>query len=86
MAGIQKPETRNFHAAHFSPKVVSVKLHMLGALLSVVIIAGCTVAEKTPQEVGQQFQEGIQGRGKLVPAEGQSPAEEGPSLNPPTAQ
>jgi hypothetical protein len=31
--------------------------------------SGCSVSEQTPGEVSQKFQQGIEGKGKLVPEE-----------------
>lgn len=33
----------------------------------VVLLAGCAVTEQTPEDVSQKFQEGIEGKGRLVP-------------------
>jgi hypothetical protein len=32
-----------------------------------LLLGGCAVSENSMDDVGQQFQEGIQGRGKIVP-------------------
>jgi hypothetical protein len=54
--------------ANFISYAVAVKIAVilcsvcLGALLG-----GCAVSESSADEVGQQFQEGIQGRGQIVP-------------------
>jgi hypothetical protein len=55
--------------------------------LSFLILAfeACTVTEQTPDEVGQKFQEGIQGRGKIVPID-QDHSQTGPSNNSPVTQ
>jgi hypothetical protein len=36
-------------------------------LLAAVILGGCAVAEQDAAEVGDQFQRGIQGQGRIVP-------------------
>jgi hypothetical protein len=35
----------------------------------VVLLAGCAITEQTPEDVSQKFQEGIQGKGHLVPSD-----------------
>ena len=42
------------------------KLCTIFALAVGAVLAGCTVAERDISEVGDQFQQGIQGRGRLV--------------------
>ncbi len=38
------------------------------SLLTVLLfVAGCAVAEQDASAVGQQFQQGLQGRGQIVP-------------------
>jgi hypothetical protein len=45
----------------------------------------CTVTEQTPDEVSQKFEEGIKGKGKIVPIE-QDHSQTGPSNNSPVTQ
>jgi hypothetical protein len=33
----------------------------------VAILSGCAVSEQSVEDVGRQFEEGIQGRGQIVP-------------------
>ncbi len=47
------------------PRVKSVIL-FFGLVVSVAL-AGCTIAEQDASGVGDQFQNGISGRGKIVP-------------------
>jgi hypothetical protein len=47
--------------------VIDLRLIFL-ALLTLAFVA-CSVTEQTPDEVGQKFQEGIKGKGKIVPIE-----------------
>lgn len=37
------------------------------ALVAAVLLGGCALAEQDAAGVGNQFQEGIQGRGRIVP-------------------
>ena len=32
-----------------------------------LLLGGCAVSEQSAEDVGEKFQEGIQGRGKIVP-------------------
>jgi hypothetical protein len=53
--------------------------------LFLLFLGSCSVAEQTPSDVGQKFQEGIEGNGKIVPNDkGQS--QTGPSNNSPVAK
>jgi hypothetical protein len=36
------------------------------SLQILLLLGGCAVSEQSAEEVGSQFQEGIQGRGKIV--------------------
>jgi len=47
------------------PRMKSMRL--LWVLLLVALAGGCSVAEQDINQVGDQFQQGIQGRGRLVP-------------------
>jgi hypothetical protein len=40
--------------------------HLL-VLCGILLLGGCAISEQSVDEVGQQFQEGIQGRGRIVP-------------------
>jgi hypothetical protein len=40
---------------------------------AVILLGGCSVTEQTPADVGQKFQEGVHGNGKLVPANSDNP-------------
>ncbi len=44
-------------------KIVS----LLCAVSAAIILTGCAFTETSTDEVGDQFQEGIQGRGQIVP-------------------
>jgi hypothetical protein len=35
----------------------------------VMVLAGCAVAEQTPEDISQKFREGIQGKGHLIPSD-----------------
>jgi len=37
------------------------------SLQILLLLGGCAVSEQSAEDVGAQFQEGIQGRGKIVP-------------------
>ena len=37
------------------------------SLQILLLLGGCAISEKSAEDVGEQFQEGIQGRGKIVP-------------------
>jgi hypothetical protein len=37
------------------------------SLQILLLLGGCAVSEQSAEDVGEQFQEGIQGRGKIVP-------------------
>lgn len=37
------------------------------SLQILLLLGGCAISEKSAEDVGEQFQEGIQGRGKTVP-------------------
>jgi hypothetical protein len=47
--------------------------------------AGCSFSEQAPSDVSQKFEQGIEGRGKLVPEEQPEQAINPASENPPTA-
>ncbi len=36
-------------------------------IMSLLFVGGCSVAEQDVSDVGQQFQQGIQGQGRIVP-------------------
>jgi hypothetical protein len=40
---------------------------ILCSICAFAVLAGCAVSETTTEEVGQQFQRGIQGGGRIVP-------------------
>lgn len=40
--------------------------YILMAFLTGLVFCGCSIAERDMNEVGTQFQEGIQGRGRIV--------------------
>jgi hypothetical protein len=80
------------------------KIKMVGytPLLSVVCLAffalifgGCSVTEQTPNDVSQKFEEGIKGKGKIVPNDKDptqtnptqtNPTQTNPSINSPVTQ
>jgi hypothetical protein len=37
------------------------------SLQILLLLGGCAISERSAEDVGEQFQEGIQGRGKIVP-------------------
>ena len=37
------------------------------SLQILLLLGGCAVSEQSAEDVGEKFQEGIQGRGKIVP-------------------
>lgn len=47
------------------PRVRNVTLFF--SLLFAAVLAGCSVAQQDAGDVGDQFQRGIQGQGKIVP-------------------
>jgi hypothetical protein len=42
------------------------KLSTILAMVAGALLAGCAVAERDISEIGGQFQDGIQGRGRIV--------------------
>ncbi|MDX2080418.1 MAG: hypothetical protein SFU53_06505 [Terrimicrobiaceae bacterium] len=42
-------------------------VHFFSLLIALSLLAGCAVAEQDAGEIGQQFQDGLQGRGRIVP-------------------
>ncbi len=36
-------------------------------ILSLLFVGGCSIAEQDASDVGQKFQQGIQGQGRIVP-------------------
>ena len=49
------------------PRVRSLTLFFGLLAATAIMLAGCTVAEQQPGEVGDQLQRGIQGQGQIVP-------------------
>lgn len=47
------------------PRVRCVTLFF--GVLAVAVLAGCSIAEQDATAVGDQFQRGIQGQGRIVP-------------------
>jgi hypothetical protein len=39
----------------------------LGCVVTLVLLGACSVAQQDAADVGQQFQDGIQGRGRIIP-------------------
>ncbi|MFY8269524.1 MAG: hypothetical protein ACOVLK_09010 [Terrimicrobiaceae bacterium] len=37
------------------------------ALNIALLLSGCAISERSMEDVGQQFEQGIQGRGQIVP-------------------
>jgi len=60
-------------------------LRTISLALLVVVLEACSVAEQTPDEVGRNFEEGIKGKGKIVPID-QDRSQAGPSSNSPVTQ
>jgi hypothetical protein len=56
-------------------------LRVLSMVSLTLTFAACSVTEQTPEEVGQKFQEGIKGKGKIVPIE-QEGSQTGPGNSP----
>ena len=42
-------------------------LVLILSLQILLFLGGCAISEHSAEDVGEQFQEGIQGRGKIVP-------------------
>jgi hypothetical protein len=62
-----------------------IQVRTISLVIFVLFFGACTVTEQTPDEVGQKFEEGIKGKGKIVPIDqGGSQAE--PSTNLPGPQ
>jgi hypothetical protein len=51
----------------------------------VFFFEACSVTEQTPSEVSQKFEEGIKGKGKIVPND-KDPSQTSPSSNSPVAK
>jgi hypothetical protein len=60
-------------------------LRTISLALLMLILEACSVTEQTPEEVGQKFQEGIKGKGKIVPID-QDSSQTVPSSNSPITQ
>ena len=50
--------------------------------VGVFLLGACSVTEQTPDEVGQKFEQGIKGQGKIVPID-QDQSQTEPSNNAP---
>jgi hypothetical protein len=48
----------------------------------VFLLGACSVTEQTPDEVGQKFEQGIKGKGKIVPID-QDESQTEPTTNAP---
>ena len=44
-----------------------IQVRTIPLVIFVLFFGACTVTEQTPDEVGQKFEEGIKGKGKIVP-------------------
>jgi len=64
-------------------RVINVRTTSL--VVFVLLLEACSVTEQTPNEVGQKFEEGIKGKGKIVPID-QNGSQAEPSTNLPTAE
>ncbi len=42
---------------------------ILSCFVSFSVLTGCSFTQQTPTDVGQRFQEGIQGKGRLLPSD-----------------
>jgi hypothetical protein len=51
----------------------------------ILLFEACSVTEQTPDDVGQKFEEGIKGKGKIVPDD-QDHSQTSPSNNSPVTQ
>jgi len=60
-------------------------LRAISVALLAVVLEACTVAEQTPDEVGRNFEEGIKGKGKIVPID-QEPSQAGLPSNLPQTE
>lgn len=38
----------------------------MGLIIGAMLLGGCSVAEESTQDLGQQFQDGVTGKGKIV--------------------
>ena len=52
----------------------------------VVSFSACSVTEQTPEDVGQKFEEGIKGNGKIVPDDKDHSPTAPPSTNSPVTK
>jgi hypothetical protein len=66
--------------AKTSPPIIHTWTVALGFM--VLFLQACSVTEQTPEDVGQKFQEGLQGNGKIVPNE-KDPSQTSPPNNSP---
>jgi hypothetical protein len=64
-------------------RVISFRTISLAFL--VLLFEACSVTEQTPNDVGEKFEEGIKGKGKIVPDD-QDRSQTSPSNNSPVTQ
>jgi hypothetical protein len=57
----------------------------ISLIVFLLLFGACSVTEQTPSEVGQTFEEGIKGKGKIVPLD-QEGSQAEPSTNLPATQ
>ena len=62
-----------------------IQVRTISLVVFVLVFGACTVTEQTPNEVGQKFEEGIKGKGKIVPID-QEGSQTEPSTNLPATQ
>jgi hypothetical protein len=60
-------------------------LRTISLAFLILVFEACSITEQTPDEVGQKFEEGIKGKGKIVPID-QDRSQAGPSSNSPVTQ
>jgi hypothetical protein len=60
-------------------------VRILCLAIPVISFAACSVTQQTPEDVGQKFEEGIKGNGKIVP-EDKDRSQTSPSANSPVTK
>jgi hypothetical protein len=61
-------------------------VRILCLAILVVFFEACSVTEQTPEDVGQKFEEGIKGNGKIVPDDKDHSPTAPPSTNSPVTK
>jgi hypothetical protein len=57
-----------------------IHVRTISLVVFVFLFEACSVTEQTPEEVGQKFEEGIKGKGKIVPIDQDGSQTESPNL------